>query len=88
MRLEGGADETEGDGVEDNPVDALEHTNAEVETVHIHRLGSFPFPGSHLCGGFRPAWHTRSSDCQSVDRGVSIVIHELVLRDSSVREAQ
>jgi hypothetical protein len=71
-----------------NPVDALEHANAEVETAHIHRLGSFPFPGSHLRGGFRPARHTRSSDCRSVDRGVNIVVDELVLRDLSVREAQ
>jgi hypothetical protein len=71
-----------------NPVDALEHANAEVEATHIHRIGSFPFPRSHLREGLGPARHTRSSDCRSVDRGVNIVIDEFVLRDSSVREAR
>jgi hypothetical protein len=71
-----------------NPVDALEHANAEVEAAHIHRIGSFPFPGSHLRGGLGPARHARSSGCRSVDRGVNIVIDELILRDPSVREAQ
>jgi hypothetical protein len=71
-----------------DPVDALEHANAEVEAAHIHRISSFPFPGSHLRGGLGPARHTRSSACRSADRGVNIVIEELILRDSSVREAQ
>ena len=47
--------------------------------MHIHRIGSFPFPGSHLRGGLGPAQHTRSSNCRPVDRGVNIVIDELVL---------
>jgi hypothetical protein len=54
MCLKGCADETEGDGVKDNPVDVLKHTNAEVETAHIHCLGSFPFPRSHLRRGLSP----------------------------------
>jgi len=71
-----------------DPVDALEHANAEVEAAHIHRISSFPFPRSHLRGGLGPARHTRSSARRSADRGVDIVIEELILRDSSVREAQ
>ena len=71
-----------------NPVDALEHANAEVEAAYIHRISSFPFSGSHVREGLGPALHTRSSGCRPIDRGVNIVIDELILRDSSVREAQ
>jgi hypothetical protein len=71
-----------------NPVDALEHANAEVEAAHIHRISSFPFPRSHLRRELGLALHTRSSGCRSVDRGVNIIIDELILRNSFVREAQ
>ena len=71
-----------------NPVDALEHANAEVEAAHIHRISSFSFPSSHLRGGLGLAQRTRSSGCRSVDRGVDIAIDELILRDSFVRETQ
>ena len=71
-----------------NPVDPLEHANAEIEAAHIHCISSFPFPESHLSRGLGPARHTRSSGCRSVDRGVNIVIQELILQDSSVREAR
>lgn len=71
-----------------NPIDALEHANAEVEAAHIHRIGSFSFAGSHIRGGLGPVRHMRSSSCRSVDRGVDIIIDQLILRFSSVREAQ
>jgi hypothetical protein len=57
-----------------DPIDALEHANAEVEAAQIHCISSFTFPGSHLSRGLRPARHTRSGGCRSVDRGVDIVI--------------
>jgi hypothetical protein len=68
-----------------NPVDALEHANAEVEAAHIHCISSFTFPGSHLSRGLRSARHSRSGGCRSVNRGVDLVIEELILKDSSVK---
>jgi hypothetical protein len=71
-----------------NPIDVLEYANVEVKAAHIRHIGSLLFPGSHLGGGLGPAQHMRRSDCRFVDSGINIVIDELVLRDSSVREAQ
>jgi hypothetical protein len=59
-----------------NPVDVFEHANAEVEAMHIHCIGPFPFPR-----GLGPAWHMRSSSCRSVE-GVHGMRSEMVMHCS------
>lgn len=66
-----------------DPIDALEHADAEVQAAHVYRICPFPFPISHLYGLLGATWATGNSSRRSVDRRVGIVVDKLVLRDRS-----
>jgi hypothetical protein len=71
-----------------DPIDALEHADAEVQTAHVYRICPFPFPRSHLHVRFGATQRTGSSSCRSVDCRVSIVVDKLILRHwSSARRS-
>jgi hypothetical protein len=64
-----------------DPIDALEHADAEVQAAHVYRICPFPFPSSHLNGLLGATWRTGSGSRRFVDRRVGIVVDKLILRN-------
>jgi hypothetical protein len=67
-----------------DPIDTLEHADAEVQAAQVYRICLFPFPSSHLNGLLGVTWRTGNSSRRSVDRRVGIVVDKLILRDRSL----
>jgi hypothetical protein len=62
-----------------DPIDALEHTDAEIQAAHVYRICPFPFSSSDLNRLLGATQRTGSSGRRSVDRRIGIIIDKLIL---------
>ena len=62
-----------------HPVHALEHSDAEIEAAHVHRICAFPFHGCHLCVGLGISRGTGCGGRRAVNRCFVVIVNELVL---------